>query len=60
MMTLMMVIFWGVVIWLVVRRRPDSFTGPNETPREILDGRFAKGEIDEQEYQRCLDVMRES
>ena len=63
---LAMVVFWGVVIWLIVglvrggspRRNP----GPgrhDETPKAILKRRFAAGEIDEEEYRRRLDLLRE-
>lgn len=56
------VIFWVivlvVVIWAVIRltpRRPtgeDLRTPPPETAKEILDKRYARGEIDEEEYKR--------
>ena len=50
--------FWlvllAVIVWLVVRLLPSSnrSAGPvaPQSPQEILDGRFARGEIDEQAY----------
>lgn len=63
LMTLMMVIFWGFVIWIVlnvVRRRPDGFAEPNRTPKDILDERLARGEIDEEEYRLRLHAIRPS
>jgi len=48
-----MVVFWGLVIWAMVAwsRRSDH------TAREQLDGRFARGEIDEAEYRRAREVL---
>lgn len=56
----MMFIFWLIVMvllvlavwWLVGSSRRD---GANA--REILDRRFAKGEIDEQEYKQRKDAL---
>ncbi|RIQ18221.1 SHOCT domain-containing protein [Jiangella rhizosphaerae] len=65
LMTFSMVIFWGLVIAGVVAlvRYPDRSgdTGrgqgttpaaPRPAPEEILAERFARGEIDEEEYAR--------
>jgi putative membrane protein len=69
-MPLMMVAFWGAVAWVIVtvvrndRTRP--WTGENpgspSTPtrseaERILAERFARGEIDAEEYRRRLDVL---
>lgn len=49
--------FWlvllGVIIWLVVRLLPGRPSGPpaRESAEEILDKRFARGEIDLETYQ---------
>lgn len=57
---LFMGLFWlvllGVIIWAVVRLLParhNGYAGSNtrETPEEILDRRFARGEIDAETYQ---------
>ena len=52
-----MIAFWGVVLWLIVgfvrgdsNRRPDA--------ESILADRFARGEIDDDEYRQRLDVLR--
>jgi putative membrane protein len=66
-MGLFMLVFWGFVILgivLLVRslgsvRSPDSRKG-RPTPTEILDERFARGEIDEGEYHLRLAALRSS
>ena len=59
-------IFWiaiiVVVVWLVVRAGPSTHGGVREarlTPEDILRERFARGEIDTEEYQRRLQVLRQ-
>jgi putative membrane protein len=66
-MSLVMVAFWGLVIWGVVAifrgttRDTGSAAGPGRRdPVEILDERFARGEIDVDEYHARLDVLRSS
>jgi|GEM_PF-1374914 len=47
----MMVVFWGAVvaiIYFAVRRGPGD--RPHPSARELLDERFARGEISEDEY----------
>lgn len=70
MMALMMIAFWVGVVWIIaglVRRRSiDSGSVPSTTPalpvitspEEILRERFARGDIDVEEYHRRLDAMR--
>jgi putative membrane protein len=61
-MPLATVLFWGAVIWLVVifvrglSGRPSGDGA--ERPDEILARRYARGEIDEDEYRRRLDTLR--
>ncbi|MEV8093291.1 SHOCT domain-containing protein [Kitasatospora sp. NPDC085879] len=55
-----MPLFWialiGAVVWATIRltrrpsERPGDGTRPNETPRDILDRRYASGEIDTEAY----------
>lgn len=46
----------ATVVWLVARRRErSSFT---DRPAEILAARYARGEIDTEEYRRRLDEIR--
>jgi putative membrane protein len=60
-MTLSMVAFWALVVYAVVAltrgdRQPDA---PKD-PLRILDERFARGEIDEEEYHRHRDTLQAS
>lgn len=61
-------LFWGgliaLIVWAVVRVFPGqrdsaNFSGTREKPaEEILRERFARGEIDAEEYERSLAVLR--
>lgn len=58
-----MVAFWGLVVWAVIaifRSTQTSSTGDvaRREPLDILDERFARGEIDESEYRARADVLR--
>ena len=62
-MGLMMLVFWGFVAALVVyvvRNVGHRPSGPAERdePLRILDERFARGEIDADEYNRRRDLLR--
>lgn len=58
-----MAIFWGLLIavFVVVVRglsRPgDQAYGPTPTPEQLLAERFARGEIDDEEYRRRLATL---
>ncbi len=61
---LMMLLFWVAIIVLVVAavfwfRRPSGRTlAPRDaSAREVLDERFARGEIDEAEFQRRKNAL---
>jgi putative membrane protein len=64
-MVVMMVVFWGAIAWVVVtlirhggsRSEPQSSAG-NGAMR-VLDERFARGEVEEDEYQRRREILRE-
>lgn len=53
---LMMVVFWGLIIGLIVLAvrgfSSRSETAPQLNPLDILRERYARGEIDEDEYER--------
>ncbi|MDF2264980.1 SHOCT domain-containing protein [Streptomyces coacervatus] len=66
-----MILFWALIITLgaLLYRalaRPGGSeplvssppTGPAPTPEQLLAERFARGEIDEDEYRRRLNVLR--
>ena len=62
-MTLTMVAFWGLVIWFVVYLVRSTDHTRNDDgrpdPERLLAERFARGEIDEAEYRRALDILHE-
>lgn len=65
MMTLVMVSFWAVVVWGLVAifrgssRDTDSAASTRRRdPMEILDERFARGEVDAEEYRARQAVLR--
>jgi len=53
-MALGMTIFWGLVIWAVVRVLSDR---REQGPDDILRRRLAAGEITEDEYQRLRSTL---
>jgi putative membrane protein len=64
-MTLIMVTFWGLVIFGIVavfRGLTSSGQPPgarqDRDPQQILDERFARGEIDADEYHARQQVLR--
>jgi putative membrane protein len=65
LMTASSLIFWGLVIAgfvVLVRnlgsgRQAGAPTGQPPTPQQILADRFARGEIDEDDYARRLRVL---
>ena len=69
-MGVMMVLFWGLVIAGIVAlvryvggprdtRRLTSASG-QDRPEQVLAERFARGEIDEDEYKRRSGLLRDS
>lgn len=56
-------LFWlvllGLAVWFVVRAAGRQRAEPrSEAAEEILRRRFASGEIDAEEYERRLEVLR--
>lgn len=64
LMPLVTVGFWALVIWAVatvIRQRPVTGPGgPTGSARaeEVLAERYARGEIDDEEYRHRLDTLR--
>lgn len=67
-MTIMMLVFWallifgGIALWQATRR---GATGTDRPPRDerndalqLLDERFARGEIDVDDYQQRRELLR--
>ena len=64
-MAFVMVVFWGAVVTAIVfavrasQHQPTApGTSTSNDAQRILDERFARGEIDVDEYQRRRDVLR--
>ncbi|MGZ8565776.1 MAG: SHOCT domain-containing protein [Actinomycetota bacterium] len=63
LMSLMMLIFWGglaaIIVWLI--RQPQRSGGDNKpSATSILEERFARGEIDEEEFHKRRDTLLEA
>lgn len=64
LMTISMVLFWGLVIFGVIAlvrflaRGDKSVSAAGPTPEQILAERFARGHIDEQQYRERLHTLR--
>jgi putative membrane protein len=63
-MAAMMVVFWGAIAWVIVTQirhggSRSSQQGGGADPLRLLDERFARGEIDEDDYQRRRSVLRD-
>jgi putative membrane protein len=64
LMILAIVVFLGglAVVGVILMRRLHDSAAPRrdlESPLDVLAGRFARGDIDEEEYRRRRDVIRE-
>lgn len=59
-MTLATLAFWGLVAWVIVTlvRQPESRHEHQRNPDEILAERFARGEIDADEFTQRKAVLR--
>ena len=65
LMLLTMIVFWGGIAWVIVtlvRRDSGASRAPHEpsrpTAESILHERFARGEIDIDEYNQRLNALR--
>ncbi|TCC21674.1 SHOCT domain-containing protein [Kribbella sindirgiensis] len=64
MMTITVVAFWGLVAVVVVAlvrslRGEPARRAPGKSALELLDERFARGEIDETDYHRRRELLLE-
>ncbi|WP_030576599.1 SHOCT domain-containing protein [Streptomyces anulatus] len=64
-----MILFWALIITAAVLlfralgrtgEHPHTHTPAGPSPEQLLAERFARGEIDEEEYQRRLTALRSS
>lgn len=60
-----MILSWGAIValvWMALRAfaRDDDRREPPRDPRDVLAERFAKGEIDPEEYHERLRVLEEA
>ena len=57
-----MLLFWGIFIFIIVLAVKSVRAGSKETnnARRILDERYARGEIDEEEYEKRKRVLSNS
>jgi putative membrane protein len=55
-----MLVFWGFVAWVAVTLVHQGDKEPRVPggAREILDERYARGEIEDDEYRRRSDLIR--
>jgi putative membrane protein len=55
-----MLVFWGLVAWVAVTlvRQGDNEPRVARGAREILDERYARGEIEDDEYRRRSELIR--
>lgn len=53
-----LVVLAATVIWLVARRNTERAEPPGGGAAGILAARYARGEIDTEEYRRRLDEIR--
>ena len=68
LMTIAMVLFWALIItavvlivrYLVPQRPTGTSAGSAHTPEEVLAERYARGDIDDDEYQRRLALLRQN
>ena len=60
MMMVFMLAFWGLIAWVVVTlvRGPSGTRHQQRSAEDILAERFARGEIDQDEYAERLDTLR--
>lgn len=59
LMTVAMVAFWGLAVVAVLALFRSDATTPRRSPEDVLDERFARGELTEQEYRSRRDTLHE-
>ena len=57
-MTIVVLAAIGVVVWVIVRSVHTVGGGTARSPRDILNDRYARGEIDTEEYEERISKLR--
>jgi putative membrane protein len=57
-MVVVMAIFWGLVAWVIVTVVRGAGRSVTRDAVSLLDERYARGEIDTEEYQTRREVLR--
>ena len=57
-MSLMMLAFWALIIWAFLSIARSGDTSRRGAGEDILEDRFARGEIDEHEFRRRRELIR--
>lgn len=60
LMTIGMAAFWGLIVWAILAsaRSNRSLPASTDSAEQILARRLASGEIDADEYEHLLEVLR--
>jgi putative membrane protein len=58
LMTVVVLAAIGVVVWVIVRSVHTGGGGTARSPRDILNDRYARGEIDTEEYEERISKLR--
>ena len=58
-MTVIMLAFWGLIAWAIVAFVRSTGGAGSRRPEALLAERFARGEIDENEYRQRLAVLKD-
>jgi putative membrane protein len=58
LMMIVLIAVIALVVWLVVRASHRSGVGSSRSARDILNERYARGEIDSKEYDERLGNLR--
>jgi putative membrane protein len=48
----------AVLAWVVLKSTRGPSSNPSQSPEQILKRRYAKGELDQQTYERMLGELR--
>ena len=55
-----MLLFWVVLAWAILGFRRSSEAAPRASADDVLEARFASGEIDADEFQQRRDAMEKA